>query len=70
MSHGSEHSPFLQVKEISEFADCLLEMHGVAHSIDIARLRRPAPCVCDVLRICPYRKGTSSRERRGSWSMW
>ena len=30
----------LQAEDISEFADCLMEMHGVAHSIDIARLRR------------------------------
>lgn len=42
--------------EISEFADCLLEMHGVAHSIDIARLRheqqRTARKLEHVLRLC------------------
>ncbi|CAE7946586.1 ANKHD1, partial [Symbiodinium sp. KB8] len=42
--------------EISEFADCLLEMHGVAHSIDIARLRheqqRTARKLEHVLRCC------------------
>ena len=33
-------------QDISEFADCLMEMHGVAHSIDIARLRQVLRAEC------------------------
>ena len=47
----------VDAQEISEFADCLLEMHGVAHSIDIARLRSPdllcaASNSCTEFQIC------------------
>jgi len=42
--------------DISEFADCLMEMHGVAHSIDVARLRheqqRTQRKLEHVLRLC------------------